>query len=309
MFRKMLAIVLCLLLLLCVGCADVAEKTNPATEGSTEPTQNEPTTEPTQLTEEPTDSEPSETEEVTEPPMEEPTEEVFAPIDAENPVVEAFAGEYNGSGTYVYHYSIPQIQCESSYAQTVNEELSGFYNDYIDGTGYYGGNKSFDWYVNGDVLSLVVYHYDKESPTDYEAHLRNSIYNLRMSDGSQVTDEEILKIAGVTVEDFRARARQILGNAYIIKSLPPEEAEAIYNKLLASREEGQKAWQYEFFCKCVSDENLDLIEMFLGENGTLCFTCRRYYVAGGFEYCTPLFDYFADFEVSPYAETFFANVP
>jgi hypothetical protein len=74
-------------------------------------------------------------------------------------------------------------------------------------------------------------------------------------------------------------------------------------------EDGEADWMYEYFCKSVSDENLDLIEVFLGENGTLYFMGLRYYTAGGFEYATPLFDYFADFEVSPYYEVFFENIP
>ena len=302
MFRKLFAILLCLLLILCVGCSD-AEETSP-------PKAKADSTEPTSETEQPSDTEPSTeptqpTEEPTEPNV---TEEVFAPIDPDTPVIEAYTASDSDKYT-TYTCSLPLIQCESSYAQAVNQEITDLYERYSYEDSWSGGNKSFDWYVNGNVLSVVIYHYDKESPSDYEVDLPHTIYNLRMSDGSKVTYDEILALAEVTKDDFRARAQQILGNFYIVENLLPEEAKAIYEKLLANPETSEEMWQYEYFCKVVSDENLDLVEVFLGENGSLHLTGRAYYVAGGFEYCTPLFDYFADFEVSPYFDTYFASVP
>ena len=302
MFRKLFAILLCLLLILCVGCSD-AEETSP-------PKAKADSTEPTSETEQPSDTEPSTeptqpTEEPTEPNV---TEEVFAPIDPDTPVIEAYTASDSDKYT-TYTCSLPLIQCESSYAQAVNQEITDLYERYSYEDSWSGGNKSFDWYVNGNVLSVVIYHYDKESPSDYEVDLPHTIYNLHMNDGSKVTYDEILEFAGISEEDFRTRALQILGNSYIFGSVPEEFSKMICEALNAEPPREPECFGLENFYKTVAEENLDLIEVFLGGNGALYFVGRTYHNAGGFEYSTPLFDYFADFEVSPYFDTYFASVP
>lgn len=297
MFRKLLAMMLFLALLFCVACSnDTLQNTQPIT--TEQPSETESIIQTTESTETTTEPEPTETEE----PTQEPTEEVFAPIDPDSPVIEAYTAE---STTDFYTCSLPQIQCESSYAQAINQEITEMYYGGFEDDAWWGGTKSFHYYVNGDILTLLIYHYDTENPSDYDADLRHSIYNLHMSDGSKVTADEILEFAGVSKEDFRARVRQILGNAYLHNGLP----DAAWEAILADPETSVNNYNFVQFVATVSEENLDLAEPFFTDGGKLHFMGRKYHIAGGFEFSTPLFEYSASFEASPFYEAMIALVP
>lgn len=289
MFRKILLFVLCMSLLLCVACSDdTPQSTEPIT--TEQPSETEPTTQEVPPTETTTEPEPSETEE----PTQAPTEEVFAPIDPEAPIIEAFtATDTKGNPAITYSCSLPQIQCESSYAQAINQELSElYYNGFNEDGVWWGGNKSFRYYVNGDILSLVIYHYNTENPSDYEIDFRHSIYNLHMSDGSEVTADEILEITGISKEIFREKAQKILGNSLLFTF--SEKDLSYYVDVAPSS-----------FVQTVQESNLDYLVPFLNQYGMLSFMGRMYYMAGGFEYQTPLFSFSEDINYHPRFTEFF----
>ena len=294
MLRKLTAIILCLSLLFCVACsADAPENTEPTT--VEQPSGTESTT-------------------PTEPVTADPDKEVFAPIDPETPVIEAYtASRTIGNPAITYTCSLPQIQCDSTYAQAVNQELSDLYYDSFDEENvWWGGNNSFDWYVNGDILSLVVYHYDTSVDHQFrypanngEFGFEHSIYNLRMSDGSEVTSDEILEIAGISKGDYIARAQEILGNAFLIRCIPEDAIEYI----LLNPEECIDGVSFEQFCATISEENLEMTVPYLAENGELYFMGRTYYIAGGFDFAMPLFSYHGRYEASHFYADMMLLVP
>lgn len=267
MFRKTLVFLLCFSLVLCIGC-DAGENAKTASD-------------PTNAT---TD--------------ESASVQVLHPVNPDTPVIEAFTDTRTvGQPPITYSCSIPQIQCESAYAQEINKELADIYHNAFNADGIWeGGNASFEWYVNGDILTVVLFRYNAESPTEYEADLSHSIYNLRMSDGSEISDDEILELAGVSKEVFRARAREILGNDFLLIGLP----DIAWESILEDPEGNANNANLTQFVVTVSEENLDHLVPYLGMDGTLHFMGRVYHIAGGFDYRTPLFSYYDDFEVSPY---------
>lgn len=278
MIRKTLVMLLCLSLLFCVACS---QSTDPTTEA--QPTTTKPTT------------------------TVDHNKEVFTPVDSENPVTEAFVASATlGDPAITYLCSLPQIQCDSTYAQIINKELSDLYENGFDEEGAWcGGNYSFDYYVNGEILSVVVYHYDKQFPSDYEADLSNSIYNIRMSDGSEVTADEILEAAELSEEEFYARAQELLGHSFLLRCLREDAVEYI----LEEPEVGVNSSDFEQFCITISEENLQFCIPYLAENGELYFTGRTHHTAGGFEYSTPIFSYSAKNETSHFYEDMMALVP
>ncbi len=296
MFRKLTAFFVSFSLLFCVACS----QSNPTDSNLTTVPAGEPTTQVLiETTQVPT--------EITEVPTEQEETQAFipCPIDSENPVVEAYTNKLTtGNPAYTYHCSIPQIQSESSYVKAINQELTDYYNTHLrDDDAWQGGNVSYDYYVNGDILTLVVYFYDTEQPLDDEADYRHMIHNIRMSDGSEVTAAEILQIAGVTTEDFRTRAKQIIAN-YILTRADVR----IWQEILAQPELRGDDGAFAKFAESISEENLYLFAPFLAQDGALYFMGRVHYFAGGFDYGTPLFSYFDDFEVSPYYEDILALI-
>jgi len=227
--------------------------------------------------------------------------QAITPVDPDNPVVEAYANSapfrYEDVD-YVFKCSIPKIQSESAYAQKVNQELADYYNSNIKSDGTWGGaNVSYEYYINGDILSLIVYLFDTEHRLNFEYGQPNRIYNIRISDGSEVTSDEILQHAGVTKEAFRARASEFLGT-YYLWFLQDSTLKEILEDPDGNADSSSLAW----FIATVSEDNLDQVVAYLTANGELHLTGDVYVPTGGFAIETAMSSFFEDFEVSPYYE-------
>ncbi len=227
--------------------------------------------------------------------------QAITPVDPDNPVVEAYSKTkpYTFEGKeLLYSCSVPEIRCNSDYAKSVNQELVDYYNSTFDSAGnWLGANMSYEWHINGDILSLIVYLFDTEYTTYLETGWPNRVYNIRMSDGREASTDEILQTAGVSKEDFYARVREFLGSyfLYFAGSLTWEE-------ILEDPQAHAEDIHLAHFKVTVGEENLDRAIPYFTENGELHFTGRVYSPIGGYAVETPLSSRYENFEISPYYE-------
>ena len=78
------------------------------------------------------------------------------------------------------------------------------------------GSNSFAYWVSGDILSVVVRDasvYVIEDRTGFDIGDYYFVYTLHISDGTPATQEELLKLAGVTEEEFYQRVTVAAGDA------------------------------------------------------------------------------------------------
>ncbi|MBQ6430764.1 MAG: leucine-rich repeat protein [Oscillospiraceae bacterium] len=202
------------------------------------------------------------------------------------PVVDAQTGAWETSTGETRNYAIPRINLSGEEIAALNERIrKEFYTDRLDENGAYRGPAvDYVWYVNGDVLTLIL---REDFDTDY---LDYSICSVRISAARVMTADEVLAEAGLDRADFEKQASTVLGNAfcvwlgmYIAQNLDSDEF------LLTQ------------FQKTVSKENTEKATPYFGENGALCFCGNVYQIAGAdyHEALLPLTGY----ETSEYYET------
>jgi len=165
-----------------------------------------------------------------------------------------------------YVYTLPHIDGGSAYADTVNDEMQALYETYIEpefenmegGYSLVTMEVGYDVYRNADVTSLFIHLYNDWGTSLYWC------YNFT-PDGGEVTNRELLTLAGMTEEDFTDAARGILTEATAWRDAPAEmndELERVRRLTLA-----------EDNCNAA-------MPMFLNDDGCLAFIARVYSVAG-----------------------------
>jgi len=222
-------------------------------------------------------------------------------VDPDEPIAEAYSNQmpyiYEGR-ELLYACSVPEIQCDSDYANEVNRELSEYYLGTFDAAGnWLGANMSYEWHISGDILSLVVYLFDTEYTTNLEPGWPNRVYNIHMSDGSRATTDEVLQVAGVSKEGFRTRVREFLGSYFLYFA-----GGLTWKEILEDPEAHAEEIHLTHFKVTVGEDNLDRAIPYFTENGELHFTGRVYCPIGGYVFETPMSSRYDNFEVSAYYE-------
>lgn len=123
----------------------------------------------------------------------------------------------------------------------------------------------YTWAVNGDVLSLIVFRSYEET------YMRYDVYNVSLTQGRHITNDELLSVLGVT-DSFYDRVRTVMSNAFEEGSVwaPEDEMKA-----------SQRAFNN-------SDENIHAVRPYLDANGDLCIIGRVAALAGAGEYAHEL---------------------
>lgn len=193
-------------------------------------------------------------------------------------VIDACNGSWKTSTGDERTYAIPKIELPGAEIEALNEEIcKSFYKDYLNEDDLYRGPIiGYEWYVNGDILTLILHGV-------YELDFMNySIYSVRISTAHVMTPEEVLTEAGMTAAEFETKASDALGNAYCVWL-----ADYI-SKYIDSDE--QIVLQFQ---KTISNDNAARAVPFFDEKGVLSICGNIYQIAGAdyHEELLPLTDY------------------
>lgn len=187
------------------------------------------------------------------------------------------AGLVTDAYTYVSEnsdeYHVPAIHREGPGVMALNkimeEELydtyvapaqyAAEYGDEYYSTGFIG--LSYDWAVNGDVLSILAVAHGITDNDEYH------VYNMSLSEGERISDAELLKAAGVTREEFNALARTAVS--------------ASFDEYAGFGDEDFVETQRS---RSVTDENIALARPYMGAGGSLCAVTWQYAIAGAERY-------------------------
>lgn len=199
-------------------------------------------------------------------------------------VIDAIAGSRETSTGDIFTYSIPKIVLSGAEIDALNDEIyRRFYTDNISEDGvFYGAITDYDWYVSGDILTLVI---RKDFALEF---LEYGIYSVRISDAHVMTSQEVISEAGLTVDEFGEQVRAVLGNAYCVW----------LNDYISQQLNSDEDRILEQFEKTISKDNVASVMPFFNENKALCFLGSIYQISGAsyHEEILPLIDY----EVSEY---------
>lgn len=282
-----LLIFLTLVLFLFSGCAEVAPETQDTTEMS-----DESTTEASLA--------PSESEELTTevPPTEEDTPDAL--------VTDGFSASFTDPITSeTYNLALPKIHLDGAYADEINEKITERYAQFVDDDGVVRiyGNFSYEFYIYGDILSVVTRDSYPEPPLpdEFACAYDHRVYTLHISDGSEASADEILAAANVAPEELYERASELMGKIFCIRC-----PEYMLESHLAMPEENLVSGLFLDFVDTICEENAMAVRPYLREDGMLCFAGYIYQIAGE-DRNSRLFSYDEELE-SPYYEPLLEKV-
>ena len=261
--KKLILILAFLMICLTLNACN-APKEEPATEPPTQ-----------QVTE-------AETEPTTEPPTE-PTTEPEPTIDLENLVTDAYSYVLDVGSGVTLNYNIPQINLDTEAVAQINSEIySHLYDETMQECVFASleiGNDipicleiSYEWYINDDILSLVI-------TEELDADIINYIaYNLYISEGIEASNEYIILSKMSSLQEYRDTVKEALGsmvwNSY-------GDMIALWQSNNADEMLAEARYVLE---STISVENIDACAPYLGENGDLYIIGDVYSLAGASKY-------------------------
>jgi len=182
-------------------------------------------------------------------------------------------------------YHIPKINLDMPGAKEINQYIEEDFQDTIkiaEKVPDYPEWRAVSWEanLNGEVLSLII---KKESSmTDYQ---KTSVYNLDVASGNQLTNEELLKVAAISEDEFLKKLRKaatievdkgiydfFYEDSYY-DEMDIEAKQRIFAEFLSLRRD------------TIADSNINLeLPMYLDENGKLVTVTEIGVLAGGGTY-------------------------
>lgn len=194
----------------------------------------------------------------------------------EKPVVKPTIGsKLDSSKDWVYtqysndnngKYKLPKINMYSSGVEKINNEIktniiSKAKNGIEVGEPW---SASYNWYVNNNILSLVI---NMNYSGDVKAYY---VYNVNMKTGAICTNSELLSLKGLSESDFLNKAKIAYSKTFKEK----------YNTISSNDK------QYiELYNKTISSSNYSVnVPMFLNSNGELVVVGNIYSFAGAESY-------------------------
>ena len=191
-------------------------------------------------------------------------------IDFDNLVSDAFS--YTDAGeSSSFEYHIPKINIDDAAIAQLNQEIyAGLEYDHIASDiaayGFADHSASYQWSVNGSILSLVT-----KTDDTMAAWTENSVYNISILDGTEITDEELVSSVGLSMDDYYIKVEQALGSKY-----------------WEGWDRANEQFQNNSFCEMfnaqlentISQENLRKALPYLNSEGQLCIIAPIYSMAG-----------------------------
>lgn len=196
---------------------------------------------------------------------------------------------------FSYVYQVPEIHLDSPDGAAVNAEIRQAADAYLeeakndadrgDFTTNCGGIK-YEWYVNNDILSVVVITYLYPEASGYDAY---TVYNLNLSDGSRMTAEAVYEAAGYTEENFKKAVQEAAGSYYW------DMYEPVFANGGMSRDD---SFVQDRFAFTISEENIAGSQPFFNGDGNLSVAVDIGALAGGSKY--PNLVDIENYEISEY---------
>ena len=173
-----------------------------------------------------------------------------------------------------YSWSIPKIEGGSGAFDRINQEIWKTYYDGVvneglsaleKGTSVTSPEISYQWAINGDILSLLVIHHYLDPSSDY------LLYNVSVSTGKDVSRSDILKYKGLSDDAYTLKVRQAIGT--VLREGNPDV------------ESWKDADMIKSFNTCLtnslSDKNVsEETRPYLNDKGQLCIAAKVYSVGG-----------------------------
>lgn len=195
---------------------------------------------------------------------------------------------------YGREVAIPKINISSDTVKNINDEIwQEIYVDTVEickeswamnpGLADY---IKYKWDLNGDTVSLVI----ESKPEDW-AWWDFYVYNVSVSSGEVVSNEDIVSQAGFTWEDYQQKIRDAAGSYF---------ASGFAN----GGDTLKQSWFIEAYNNAIdstlSQDNIDLARPYINSDGQLCVIVPVYSVAGANYYYRDLnlesFEYYPDYD-------------
>lgn len=191
-------------------------------------------------------------------------------IDFDNLVSDAFS--YTDAGeSSSFEYRIPKINIDDATIAQLNQEIyADLEYDHIASDiatyGFADHSASYQWGVNGNILSLVT-----KTDNTMAAWTEYSVYNVSILDGSEITNEELITSTGLSMDDYYIKVEQALGSKY-----------------WEGWDRANEQFLNNSFCEMfnaqlentISQENLRKALPYLNSEGQLCVIAPIYSMAG-----------------------------
>ena len=222
------------------------------------------------------------------------------PITRENVVTEAHRDVYTWTDGSEYLHVFPKINLPGEYAEEINTKFQKWYDKQQkkDGVLQLACDCSYEFYVFEDILTVV---YRESTPEaihvedGFDIADEYRVYQLHISDGSPVTTEEILRLAGVTEEDFYQRVAVGTGNAFCV------DMASFLARVFSPDDPAAPAAAVPWFNDTIGEDYVHQAVPYLKDDGTLWFAGYVRQVAGA-SYFMVLLPYEQTEELSPYYE-------
>lgn len=194
----------------------------------------------------------------------------LASIDFDNLVSDAFSYTDAGESSN-FEYHIPKINIDDVTIAQLNQEIyADLEYDHIASDiavyGFADHSASYQWSVNGNILSLVT-----KTDVTMATWTEYSVYNISILDGTEITDEELVSSVGLSMDDYYIKVEQALGSKY-----------------WEDWDRANEQFQNNSFCEMfnaqlentISQENVRKALPYLNSEGQICIIAPIYSTAG-----------------------------
>lgn len=202
----------------------------------------------------------------------------MASIDFDNLVTDAFHEtlDSGGSGT-TSEWTVPKIMLPNAEISSINDEIwENLYEKLFQAAtadaaagSPVGDGVSYQWAVNGDILSLWV----EANPMPW-AWTEYYVYNISITKGERLEDQEVYSAAGLSSSEYYERVRQAAGSSFW--NFGGDYSNADLLEMFGNMLDYFNA-QLE---NTIAEENVRQAKPFLDTDGHLCVVVPVYSMAG-----------------------------
>lgn len=206
------------------------------------------------------------------PFLEEPTEEGIPIVeDAGIEVRDAFSysgvypSQYGEQFDIPVAYHVPEVIRNGEPIDKINERLWEDLYGSVESGGYIGEEQEFldlvgmeyDWYINGDILSLLVV----TEENDENGVFFHRVYNISVSQGEFLSKNAVLNQAGMSSIEYNRTLAAML-KSYV---------DACYDQyVMINFPQYPEEYKINAVINTLEDDHLDMSSPFINESGDLC---------------------------------------